>query len=63
MRKENLSRVEFADSLFFTVMETKPLQTPPKTMTLVFADLGGGRIACDSKDHQRMIEAFIGHSV
>jgi hypothetical protein len=47
------------NSLFFTITETKPLRNP-RTMTLVFTDLGGGRIACNSKDHQRMIDAFIG---
>ena len=47
------------NSIFFTITETKPLRNP-RTMTLVFIDLGGGRISCDSKDHQRMIDAFIG---
>jgi hypothetical protein len=47
------------NSLFFAITENKPLRNP-RTMTLVFTDLGGGRIACDSKDHQRMIDAFIG---
>jgi hypothetical protein len=48
------------NSLFFTITETKPLRNP-RTMTLVFTDLGGGRIACDSKDHQSMLDAFMGH--
>lgn len=47
------------NSIFFTVTETKPLRNP-RTMTLVFTDLGGDRIACDSKEHQAMIDTFVG---
>ena len=47
------------NSIFFTITETKPLRNP-RTMTLIFTDLGSGRIACDSKDHQRMIDTFVG---
>lgn len=47
------------NSIFFTVTETKPLRNP-RTMTLVFTDLGSGRIACDSKEHQEMLDIFIG---
>ena len=47
------------NSIFFTVTETKPLRNP-RTMTLVFIDLGGDRIACDSKEHQAMIDTFVG---
>lgn len=47
------------NSIFFTVTETKPLRNP-RTMTLVFTDLGSGRIACDSKEHQAMVDTFVG---
>lgn len=47
------------NSIFFTVTETKPLRNP-RTMTLVFTDLGGVRIACDSKEYQAMIDTFVG---
>lgn len=52
-------RMVSLNSLFFTVTETKPLRNP-RTMTLVFTDLGDGRIACDSKEHDNMIQTFIG---
>lgn len=47
------------NNLIFVITEAKPLRNPKK-MSLVFTALGGGRIACNSKDHQRMIDAFIG---
>lgn len=46
-------------SIFFTVTETKPLRNP-RTMTLVFTDLGGDRIACDSREYQKMVDTFVG---
>ena len=52
-------RASLLDNLIFVITETNPLKNPKK-MSLVFTNLGNGRIACDPKDHQRMIDAFIG---